>query len=328
VLAERAGAPPASAGASGGGLFSFGKASSGGAAGTGGQSSGAGLFSFGDAGAAGGGGQSSGSSLFTFGVGGSSSGASNPFAASSSYSVFGAATTAKLFGGGENGGLFSDLGTEGSIFAPPSRTGGEAAKDGAAKAGAEGEKASGEAGENTGGGDEDRFVPQEEVTLVQGWTPSITLEVCGSIETGEEGEREIYSQRSKLYRFRDGEWKERGLGEARLLKNKSTGRVRFLLRQEKTGKIAANFFVINHKPYCDLRPNADSEKIWVWCAQDFSDGEANVEEFALKFSSVDLAGKFKEAFEDAKTQNGEVMAEELKTKESEDSKEQPSKTST
>ncbi|CAE8592863.1 unnamed protein product [Polarella glacialis] len=47
-------------------------------------------------------------------------------------------------------------------------------------------------------------------------------------------EEEIYSQRSKLYRFSDGDWKERGLGDAKLLRHYETGKTRFLLRQEKS----------------------------------------------------------------------------------------------
>merc|ERR1712087_588873 len=159
--------------------------------------------------------------------------------------------------------------------------------------------------ENDGGG----LVDEEEVVAVHGWTPSMTLEVRNTVETGEEEEQQLYSQRSKLYRFRDGEWKERGLGEAKLLKNK-TGRIRFLLRQEKTGKIAANHFVIDCDPYCDLRPNAESEKIWVWTAQDFSEGQMEVEKLALKFGTVELAQQFKDAFDDAKAQNAEVAKRE------------------
>lgn len=153
---------------------------------------------------------------------------------------------------------------------------------------------------------------QKEVTVVDGWTPSLTLEVLDSVETGEEGEEQLWSQRSKLFRFRDEEWKERGLGEAKLLRSKATGRVRFLLRQDKTEKVAANHFVVDHDPYCDLRPNADSQKIWCWCAQDFAEGHLEVERFALKFGTEELANKFKEAFDDAKLRNSAVMAEELR----------------
>jgi len=36
---------------------------------------------------------------------------------------------------------------------------------------------------------------------------------------GTEGEVPIYKQRVKLFRFRDNQWKERGIGNLRLLRN-------------------------------------------------------------------------------------------------------------
>ena len=44
----------------------------------------------------------------------------------------------------------------------------------------------------------------------------------------------------KLYRFESDEWKERGIGQARLLRHKDNGKTRLLMRQEKTLKIRAN----------------------------------------------------------------------------------------
>lgn len=167
------------------------------------------------------------------------------------------------------------------------------------------------AAEADGEEDEEEDAEEAELTVVNGWTPSISLEILEHVETGEESEEQLYSQRSKLYRFRDEMWKERGLGEAKLLKDEATGRVRFLLRQEKTLKVAANHFVVDHDPYCDLRLNADSKKTWCWLAQDWSEGELVVERFALKFGSEELAEKFKEAFIDAKAQNAAVMAKQL-----------------
>ena len=49
--------------------------------------------------------------------------------------------------------------------------------------------------------DEEEYVQEEEVTVIEGWTPSVSLEVKAVIETGEEDEEELYSQRSKLYRL-------------------------------------------------------------------------------------------------------------------------------
>ena len=105
-----------------------------------------------------------------------------------------------------------------------------------------------------------------------------------------------------------GEWKERGTGDVKIMKNKSNGRVRLLMRQEKTNKIVANHYVVDGAdPYYTLKPNAGSDKIWVWMAQDFAEGELVVEQFALKFGTPEKAKGFFEAFEDAKKRNSEAM---------------------
>lgn len=51
-------------------------------------------------------------------------------------------------------------------------------------------------------------------------------------------------RKCKLYRFDSdaGEWKERGVGQTRLLKSNENGKIRLLMRQEKTLKIRANHF--------------------------------------------------------------------------------------
>mmetsp|Transcript_41895 Transcript_41895/g.76126 ORF Transcript_41895/g.76126 Transcript_41895/m.76126 type:complete len:288 (-) Transcript_41895:88-951(-) len=149
-------------------------------------------------------------------------------------------------------------------------------------------------------GSDAEAVADEEVTTIVGWKPSITLEVKDRVQMGDEDDEQLYAQRSKLFRWRDGEWKERGIGEARLLKSRESGQVRFLMRQERTGKIVANHSVIKHETYCDLRLNKDSDKIWCWSALDYADEDFKVEEFGLKFATAELANAFKEAFDGAK----------------------------
>jgi hypothetical protein len=181
------------------------------------------------------------------------------------------------------------------------------------------------------GGDDDDRVPEEEVTVVEGWAPSVTLEVKDHITTGEEEEETLYSQRSKLLRWAKndeedgpaGEWKERGTGDVKLLKNKSSGHVRLLMRQEKTMKIVANHYVVGKAgAFYSLKPNAGSDKIWVWLAQDYAEGEMAVEQFALKFGTPEKAKAFYDAFEEAKKLNEAVdskteeKAEETKDPES------------
>ena len=56
----------------------------------------------------------------------------------------------------------------------------------------------------------------------------------------------VFCRRAKLFRFASEsdppEWKERGIGEVRLLKHKSSKRVRLLMRRDKTHKICANHY--------------------------------------------------------------------------------------
>lgn len=59
--------------------------------------------------------------------------------------------------------------------------------------------------------------------------------------TGEENEECIFKMRCKLYRKRGEELKERGTGNCKLIRNKETKKIRFVMRQEKTLKPIANF---------------------------------------------------------------------------------------
>ena len=49
--------------------------------------------------------------------------------------------------------------------------------------------------------------------------------------TGEEDEEEQFSAKAKLYRFDDGEWKERGVGPLKVLLHTGNGMMRILMRR-------------------------------------------------------------------------------------------------
>ena len=51
-----------------------------------------------------------------------------------------------------------------------------------------------------------------------------------AVVSGTEGETCIYKQRVKLFRFRDNQWKERGVGNAKLLRNNDKKQIRFVMR--------------------------------------------------------------------------------------------------
>ena len=118
----------------------------------------------------------------------------------------------------------------------------------------------------------------------------------------DKSEDEIYKARAKLYRFREGEWKERGTGNMKLLRHKTEKKIRFLLRQDKTLKIVANF-IISEKPFCDLKPHQGSDKMFIFMAYDCSDETPKKETFVIKLGNADKAQIFKKNFDDAQVFN-------------------------
>ena len=152
------------------------------------------------------------------------------------------------------------------------------------------------------------FNPEEEVQI----NPTNNLNLAKvEVKTGEEDEDLIFKSRGKLFRFRDGEWKERGTGDLKLLRHKTEKKIRFILRQDKTLKIVANF-IISEKPLCELKPHQGSEKMFMFMAYDCSE-EPVMEKFVIKLGNADKAKVFKKHFEDAQTFN--QLVKERKEKE-------------
>ncbi|KNC51291.1 ran-specific GTPase-activating protein [Thecamonas trahens ATCC 50062] len=139
----------------------------------------------------------------------------------------------------------------------------------------------------------------------------VTLEEV-EVKTHEEDEDIALELRARLYRMDDEaeEWKERGTGTVKLLKHKETGKVRILMRRDKTLKICANHFITADMK---LVSNPSSDKVWMWkTLADRSDSkegiidDATEESLLIRFGSVENAQKFKAAFEAAA--NGEDPA--------------------
>ena len=90
--------------------------------------------------------------------------------------------------------------------------------------------------------------------------------------SGTENEVCIYKNRIKLFRFADNQWKERGVGNAKFLRNDKDLKIRFAMRQEKTLKPVANFH-ITEAPSCVLTMMNNNEKAYMWACHDFSDND-------------------------------------------------------
>lgn len=121
------------------------------------------------------------------------------------------------------------------------------------------------------------------------------------VRTGEEDEDIIFKQRCKLYRFDSKlkEWKEKGVGELKILKHKQRENAyRILMRRDQVLKLCAN-----HRITPELKLESMNEKQLRWVANDCSDGHPQTEILAVKFRHEEDAAKFKELFEGAQQSN-------------------------
>merc|ERR1712054_437627 len=90
-------------------------------------------------------------------------------------------------------------------------------------------------------------------------------------EHAEEDEEVLYSTRAKLYRWGEdvkGEklWKDRGTGELKLLKHHDTGKIRVLLRVDKTRKIRLNHYL---QKDLELKTTPTSDRAWLYVTTDY-----------------------------------------------------------
>ncbi|XP_076281902.1 E3 SUMO-protein ligase RanBP2 [Lasioglossum baleicum] len=142
------------------------------------------------------------------------------------------------------------------------------------------------------------------------FVPVIPLPAEVKVTTGEEGQKVLFCARAKLFRFVDNEWKERGIGNVKLLRN-DEGKVRLLMRREQVLKVCANHYLA---PDMELTAKANNEKAWFWVAHDFADGELKVEKFCIRFKTVDEGLSFKENFDKAKASLSQVPDKPVESK--------------
>ncbi|KPI93429.1 E3 SUMO-protein ligase RanBP2 [Papilio xuthus] len=127
--------------------------------------------------------------------------------------------------------------------------------------------------------------------------PIIPLPAEVKVTTGEEDEVVIFSARAKLFRFVDKQWKERGLGEMKLLQHNKTGKVRVLMRREQIHKICANHIIL---PEMEIKPMMNETKAYFWVANDFAEETVIFEKFCIRFKTAEIAKQFYDTFEKAR----------------------------
>ncbi|KAI1378498.1 hypothetical protein F4677DRAFT_443712 [Hypoxylon crocopeplum] len=154
--------------------------------------------------------------------------------------------------------------------------------------------------------------------------------------THEESEEEVFNMRCKMFKFTQdsegkGEWKERGTGPLRLLKHKENGKIRLVMRRDKTLKVCANHYIT---PDMTIAPMSTSDRAWLWnVGADVSEGEPEAITVSVRVANAENAQLFKEAWlkaqKDNETQFALAKAEEDKEEESkaEEKKDEPASSS-
>ncbi|KAK2904621.1 hypothetical protein Q8A67_006420 [Cirrhinus molitorella] len=132
----------------------------------------------------------------------------------------------------------------------------------------------------------------------QYYKPVVPLPDLVEIPSGEENEQVVFSHRAKLYRYdkQSQQWKERGIGELKILQNNEGNRARLVMRREQVLKLCANHWIT---PNMKLEPMKATEKAWTWSALDFAEGDRSAEMLAVRFKLKETADAFKKSFEEA-----------------------------
>ena len=142
-----------------------------------------------------------------------------------------------------------------------------------------------------------------------------------TIESGEKDEEEVFKARAKLYRWKDDQWKERGIGDIRILRNKVSGKQRAVLRQDQTLKIRCHFFIHGHN-LCVLQKLKTAEKSLYWTCADFSEEKLALERFCIRLKTDEDIEAFTRAFNTALEENNKLSWT-IASKTSEEKKDAP-----
>jgi E3 SUMO-protein ligase RanBP2 len=138
--------------------------------------------------------------------------------------------------------------------------------------------------------DDDNYEPDIQVK------PLVSLPELETIVTGEENESVLFENHAKLFHNVNGEWKERGKGIMKILRNDETKRCRCVMKREQVLKLCCNHYIVEGMK---LKPFQNSKVAWLWkalkdCSSDNVMDEVLV---AVRFKTADIALNFKDVFE-------------------------------
>lgn len=104
---------------------------------------------------------------------------------------------------------------------------------------------------------------------VQQYVSKLLVLLQVEVKSGEEDEEIVFKERAKLYRWdRDAsQWKERGVGDIKILWHRMKNYYRILMRRDQVFKVCANHVITKTM---ELKPLNVSNNALVWTASDYA----------------------------------------------------------
>ncbi|VDQ08401.1 unnamed protein product [Trichobilharzia regenti] len=149
------------------------------------------------------------------------------------------------------------------------------------------------------------------------YEPIVALPKLAETKTGEEEELCIFLRRCRAYRYVDKEWKERGVGEIKVLVRPRAmptdvhygprdvvpldytltdiGRARILMRRDQILKLCLNHPISSDLPVFKPMGSSASANSLCWVGEDYSEGTGSLETLAVRFKFDTDANEFKAA---------------------------------
>ena len=136
--------------------------------------------------------------------------------------------------------------------------------------------------------------PEDEATVH--FKPIVTLPEDYSYKSGDDDATVLFVHRCKLFRFSGllNQWKERGVGDIKIIMHSQTGKARLIMRRDLIFKICCNHYITGDMKLVHL----GNDRSWMWFTQcDYSDEQPKEEKLAVRFKATDVANTFKTVFD-------------------------------
>uniref|UniRef100_A0A0K0EDR7 RanBD1 domain-containing protein n=1 Tax=Strongyloides stercoralis TaxID=6248 RepID=A0A0K0EDR7_STRER len=145
--------------------------------------------------------------------------------------------------------------------------------------------------------------------------PVVPLPDLVKVKTGEEDETVLFEEKCKLFRFDEElrEFKERGIGKIKILRNGITNVTRVVMRREQVHKVCANFVIMKG---LFIRNKPNSTKICIFKCFDNSDDKPAHVTLCAKFGDESSCSKFISIFLDAAGNDSSEASKKSNVKES------------